>query len=573
MRKYAIEMGSDGGKIVKIGLKGKDLLASSLLNKGCSFSHEEREVFDLIGLLPFCEESLSQQVERHYQQYQSFSDNLEKNIYLNVLMSNNETLFYRLLSEHLEEMLPIIYTPTVGEAVEKFSLQFRRERGLYIDFPNQDHMRAMLGGKVNPDIDLLVITDGSAVLGIGDQGVGGMAISVGKMIVYALCAGVSPHRILPVQLDVGTDNPGLLASSGYLGWHEARVKGEAYDQFVDSFVTQAREIYPNALFHWEDFDRENASAILTRYQDQFCTFNDDMQGTGAVTLASVLAGLHRGELGSLEDQRYVIHGAGAAAIGIADQLVDAMVAEGVSEDQARGQFWLLNRKGLLTDESEGLSPMQQRYCQSAQALDHWSLPDSGVRDLLTVVTHVKPTVLIGCSTVAGAFDEAVVRAMAKTASHPIILPLSNPSSKSEALPQDLLDWTEGRALVATGSPFDDVVWQGQTIPIAQCNNAFVYPGLGFGLVVSKARRLTPGILISASKALAAYAQQDATTSRLLPPLSDFPEYAKKIALAVAEKAREDGVAGVPDDMDFSQEIEHQFWQPEYYPYEYDETFA
>ena len=341
MQKYCID--DDGRRVLRTSLRGKHLLALPALNKGSAFTYHERLDFGLLGFLPNSEESLSQQVQRHYQQYCGFQTDIEKNIYLNVLLNNNETLFFKLLSEHLEEMLPIVYTPTVGLAVEEFSLHFRRERGLYIDYPHRNNMVAMLGESVNDDIDLLIVTDGGAVLGIGDQGVGGMAISVGKMIVYALCAGIDPQRILPIQLDVGTDNANLLGDAGYLGWHHKRIKGEEYDAFIECFVHEAKKLYPNAILHWEDFQRDDASRILHRYKDQLCTFNDDMQGTGAVTLACVYAALHKGNLGALAHQRFVIHGAGAAAVGIADQLVDAMVAEGIEADEARKKFWLLNR--------------------------------------------------------------------------------------------------------------------------------------------------------------------------------------------------------------------------------------
>ncbi len=570
MAKFEISDSEAGNKVLKTSLRGKDLLASPVLNKGNAFSLEERIDFGLLGLLPNAEETLDQQVQRHYKQYCGFQTDLEKNIYLNVLLNNNETLFFKLLSANLEEMLPIVYTPTVGLAVEEFSLQFRRERGLYVSYPHRQNMVALLGGDVNTDIDLMVITDGGAVLGIGDQGLGGMAISVGKMIVYAMCAGIDPQRILPVQLDVGTDNEMLLADGTYLGWHHKRVHGKAYDDFVDHFVREAQRLYPNAILHWEDFQREDASRILKRYQDNICSFNDDMQGTGAVTLACVYAALHRGQLGSLVDQRFVIHGAGAAAIGIADQLIDAIVAEGSSLEDAKAQFWLLNREGLLTEQSASLNVEQARYARPLSDLEDWDSWES----LLKVVENAQPTILIGCSTATGAFDQPVVQAMAKNTPVPVILPLSNPSSKSEAVPQDLYNWTDGKALVAMGSPFDDVTWQEQSYPVAQCNNAFIYPGLSFGLVVSRAEKLTSNVLIAASKALAAYAiEDDAKSSRLLPPLSYFPAYSAKIALAVAEAVRAEGHARVADSVDFAESIAQQFWQPEYLDYHFDPAVA
>lgn len=537
--------------------RAKAIVNNARLNKGCGFSDEERRDLGLLGLLPYRVESLDEQIERHFLQYQAFQTAMEKNIYLNVLLNTNETLFYALVSKHLDDMLPIIYTPTVGEAVQAYSLQFRRERGRYISFPHQEDMEAMLGHEVNENVDILVITDGAAILGIGDQGVGGMAISVGKSIVYALCAGISPDRIIPIQLDVGTNNLALVEDKSYLGWRHERVKGDAYLDFMDHFVRSARKIYPNAMLHWEDFDRDNAGLILKRYQDQGCTFNDDMQGTGAVTLAAIFAALDKGDLGALSQQRIVIHGAGAAALGIADQLVDAMVQEGVSEADARACFWLLNSRGLLTAQMDRLSEEQQRYVRSEEDVAGWD----NASDLDAVVAHVKPTVLIGCSTVKNAFTEGVVRRMAAEVKRPVILPLSNPSSKSEANPQDLYDWTDGRALVATGSPFPPVTFQGETIAIAQCNNAFIYPGLGLGLVASKAQKLDSAILLKASLALASFAKEHPDSSRLLPPISVFPDFSKTIALAVAQAVCEAGYAGFTGD--FEAEIERQFWLPHY----------
>lgn len=539
--------------------KAKAIMSDASLNKGCGFSEQERRDLGLLGRLPYRVESLEEQMQRHYLQYQAFATAMEKNIYLNVLLNTNETLFYALVAAHIEEMLPIIYTPTVGEAVQAYSLQFRRERGRYVSYPHHGAMAAMLGNTVNEDIDVLVITDGAAILGIGDQGVGGMAISVGKSIVYALCAGISPERVLPIQLDVGTDNQALLDDPSYLGWRHNRVKGDDYLAFMDNFVKEARRLYPNAMLHWEDFDRDNAGVILKRYQDQGCTFNDDMQGTGAVTLAAIFAALDKGQLGPLSEQRIVIHGAGAAALGIADQLVDAMVEEGVSVDEARSRFWLLNSRGLLTESMERLSDEQRCYVQPDTM--HASWPHAKQLDLETVVANVKPTVLIGCSTVKGAFSQAVVETMASNVDRPVILPLSNPSSKSEADPQDLMQWTKGRALVATGSPFPLVTLEGKSVAIAQCNNAFIYPGLGLGLVVSKAKKLDTAVLLTASRALAQYAKDHPDDSRLLPPIDVFPEFAKSIALSVAQEVAEQGHAGY--DGDYQAAIDQQCWSPKY----------
>jgi len=565
MLKFKIKQNKKGDFYLETNLTGKALLDTSKLNKGCAFTVKEREEFNLLGKLPHRVELLEQQSARHYKQFKMFTTAQEKNTYLNALHNDNETVFYKLISGHLEEMLPIIYTPTVSAAVEKFSIQFRRQRGIYLPYPERDRIETMLNNRLNPDVDLIVVSDGSAVLGIGDQGVGGMAICIGKLMVYTLCGGLNPHRFLPIQLDVGTNNKELLNDPMYLGWRHERISETAYDDFIEQFVSCVKRKFPKVFLHWEDVERNNAMKILNRYRNSLCTFNDDVQGTGAVTLGCILSALNRLKL-NLKDQRIVIYGAGAAAMGIADHLVKALVREGLSENEAYAKFWMINRGGLLTDNRSDLNQWQRPYAKSPAHVSQWQLLSQDKIGLLDAVKNVKPTLLIGCSTAKDAFTKDIVQTMAKFVEHPIILPLSNPSSKSEATPKDLLQWTNGKALVATGSPFEPVTVDGQKIRIAQCNNAFIFPGIGLGVIASQANRLTDNMLIAASHVLANASHNAGIHTPLLPELTEFPEFSKKIALAVAEQAQKDGVANVTGKNNLKDNIETLFWLPQYYPY-------
>lgn len=566
MRSYSLRKDSQGQPYLLTHLSGRGVMGNPLLNKSCGFDLAEREEFGLLGQLPQQVETIEGQAKRHYQQFCTFKTDLERNIYLNALYNSNEILFYQLVSEHLEEMLPVIYTPTVGLAVERFSMQFRRTRGLYLAYKDKHRIDALLAEVLDDEIELVVITDGSAVLGIGDQGIGGMAISIGKVMVYCLVGGINPHRVLPIQLDVGTDNAAQLENPFYLGARHPRISGPDYDRFIDDFITSVKKFSPNAYLHWEDFAREPATKILSTYKDNTCTFNDDIQGTGAVTLACILAAMNRANYDTLSEQRIVILGAGSAAIGIADQLVDAMVREGTSLEDARKQFWLLNSRGLLTDSMLNLNIFQTPYCRLEETVSGWHRNDKDQLDLLEVVRQVKPTILIGCSTVKDAFTQDIVELMAQSVKRPIILPLSNPIDRSEGNPAALLHWTKGQALVATGSPFAPVVVDDVTYEIAQCNNAFIFPAIGLGVTVAKATRLTDSMLLAASKSLAEYALEHNTRgASLLPPLHLFPEYSKKIALAVAKSATEEGVSRLKDGTDLEGAIDECFWKPCYYP--------
>ncbi len=557
------------GKIshIETSLTGNDLLNTSKLNKGCAFSLQEREDFNLIGLLPTGVETLQQQSNRMYMQFRSHLTNLGKNIYLNVLHDYNETLFYKLVSEHLEEMLPIIYTPTVGEAVQHFSLEHRKPRGLYISYNDRHRIAEILENRVPPKVDLTVVTDGEAVLGIGDQGIGGINISNAKLMVYALCGGINPWRFLPIQLDVGTNNLNLLNDPMYLGWRHERITGQEYDDFIDSFVSIITKKFPGIFLHWEDFGRDNARRILYHYRDRCCTFNGDMQGTGVVALACVLAGIQASGL-PLHEHRIVIMGAGTAGVGIADQIYAAFKQQGMSHTQAKSKIWLLDKSGLLTKQSS-LLPFQQPYARDPAELSTWQLKNPEYIDLHDVVKNVKATILIGCSTVTGAFNELIVRMMMEYTHRPIIMPLSNPNSLSEANPEDLIQWTQGKAIIATGSPFAAVKYEGSEFRIAQSNNAFAFPGIGLGAIAVKAKHVTDEMLYAATLALTSCspAAQD-KTAPILPKLSDSRMISMRVAIAVAEEARKQGLAEVSDQENIQELIRKTIWEPAYFPYKY-----
>jgi malate dehydrogenase (oxaloacetate-decarboxylating) len=541
--------------------KGSALLGTAKLNKGTAFTELERQQFGLRGKLPYSVESLQQQVLRCYQQFSKKEDNLVKHLYLRSLHNTNEVLFYQLVSQHLTEMLPILYTPTVGKAVEQFSQEFLQARGLYIAYPDRDHVDEILENRLNPEVDIIVMTDGEGVLGIGDQGIGGMEICIVKLMVYVLCAGINPNRLLPIQIDVGTNNQRLLNDPMYLGWRHPRLVGQKYDDMIESVVSGIRRKLPRAYLHWEDFGRENARRNLERYQKHMCTFNDDMQGTGVVTLVALLSALHQTKM-PLTEQRVVIVGAGTAGTGIADQLCEGMIREGLSREEAVLRFYLVGRQGLIQDTTSNLTAFQKPYAQR-------SMGAAPTLQLHEVVQRFKPTVLIGCSGQGGIFTEAIVKTMATQVKYPIIFPLSNPTEKSEATPDDLLSWTEGRALIATGSPFGQVDFKGEKIPIAQCNNALIYPGIGLGVLVAQATHLSESMLWEACKALSVFdSKTPERKNALLPNFENIQAISRSIALAVAIQARREGLAKVKESFDLAQEIDRQFWYPEYVNYAY-----
>jgi malate dehydrogenase (oxaloacetate-decarboxylating) len=559
---YELDRSDDGTYTARISARGQAVLSTPMINQGTAFTLAQRRELGLTGLLPTGVSTLDGQVRRTYAQFCHQATNLAKWVYLTNLRSRNEVLFYKLLSEHIEEMLPIVYTPTVGLAIEQFSNEFRRPRGVYlsVDHPEDVELALRNSGLGAQDVDLLVATDSEGILGIGDQGVGGIEISVGKLAVYTAAAGIHPSRVLPVVLDVGTDNLSLLNDQMYLGEQHARVRDARYDQLIDAYVTACQKLFPHAMLHWEDFGASNARRILNRYADRVCTFNDDMQGTAAVVLAAAFAAV-RATGGRMRDQRVVIHGAGTAGLGIADMMRDVMVREGLSHEEATGRFWALGSRGLLVDDNPRLRDFQVPYARSAAEVTGWSA-DGRTVGLAEVVAQVHPTMLIGTSTQTGAFTEALIRDMAAHTRRPIIMPLSNPTSKAEALPADVLTWTDGQALVATGSPFAPVELDGITYNIAQANNALVFPGLGLGVTVARASRITDRMIAAAADAVAGMSDAVRPGAPLLPAMSDLRPVSAAVAIAVAEAAVAEGLAQVPLDHPIRQ-IHQAMWRPDY----------
>jgi len=545
--------------------RGYRVFTDPRLNKGTAFTDAERTALGLTGLLPSRVLTLDQQAERAYRQCSQQPSALGKNIYLAALHDRNEVLYYRVLTDHLSELLPIVYTPTIGEAIRHYSHQYRRPRGVYlsIDAPGQIETALRNSGLPAGGVDLIVATDAQAILGIGDWGVGGIDIAVGKLAVYTAASGIDPARTLPVMLDVGTDRAELLADPLYLGVRHKRPAQEPYDAFIDAYVTAAVKLFPGALLHWEDFGPGNARRILDRYRDHLLTFNDDMQGTGAVNLAAVLAGA-RASHTPLTQHRIVIFGSGTAGIGIADQLHDAMSSQGLDTAAARARFWCLDRQGLLTDDMTGLRDFQVPYARPATEVADWPghRTASGI-GLAEVVARTHPTILIGTSTVHGAFTEQIVRAMAAHVDQPVILPMSNPTSLSEAAPADLMHWTGGRGLIATGSPFSPVTYQGVTYQIGQANNALIFPGLGLGALLSQARRVTDHMITAAAQAVAGLTDTSTPGAALLPSVDDLRTTSAQVALAVARAADDDGVAGLTGIT--AEAVTAAMWQPRYAP--------
>lgn len=549
--------------VLEVSLTGQMLLEQPLLNKGSSFPEEERRAFNLLGLLPQHVAPLDVQQQRTYENYLRKDDDLERYIFLASLQDRNEILFYRLLSEHIREMSPIVYTPVVGLACQQYSHMYRRPRGVYLSYPYKDEIETLLGQAPSAAIDVLVVTDGERILGLGDLGVGGMGIPVGKLALYTVCAGIHPARALPVILDVGTDNQELLADPLYVGWHHERVRGPAYDAFIDAFVQAVKRTFPRVLLQWEDFAKGNARRLLTSYQDQLCTFNDDIQGTGAVTLAGLLAAVHVTGT-KLSEQRVVILGAGSAATGITEQIVVAMENEGRSLEEARRALWLIDSRGLVHTGRTDLEAEKLPYAQPGARIAGWNTSPPEQIGLQEVVAHVHPTILIGTAARAGAFTEAIVREMAGHVQRPIIFPLSNPTSRSEATPADLMAWTEGRALIATGSPYPAVAYGGQTITIGQCNNMFIFPGMGLGVLASQARRVTNEMFTAAARALSECSPaRKASTASLYPRVEDVRAVSRRVALAVGLAAQQAGVAERTSHEELERRVTVQMWTPHY----------
>lgn len=543
--------------------RGMDLLNRQGLNKGTAFTERERSELGLHGLLPPYIETLEEQVVRAYEAYQRKDDDLERHIYLRSLQDMNEVLFYRLLLDHIVEMTPLVYTPVVAQACQEFSHIYRRPRGLFISYPLRDSILALLRNRPNPEVDVIVVTDGERILGIGDQGAGGLGIPIGKLSLYTLIGGIHPERTLPIILDVGTNNAERLHDPEYLGWRHERITGHAYFDFVDQFVQAVKQELPGTCLQWEDFATPHARPILQRYRDQLLTFNDDIQGTSAVALGAVLSAVNvTGK--RLKDQQIVMFGAGSAGIGVADGVRQAMKGEGVSEHEARSRFWIIDKDGLLHAGRKDLTPEQIIYAQPESRISEWPRTANGQIGLADVIGMIEATILIGLSTVGGAFSETIVREMARKVPRPIIFPLSNPTDKSEARADDLIRWTDGRALVATGSPFAPAIYMGQSIPIAQCNNVFIFPAMGLGVVASGAQRVTDTMMLAAARALAANspALKD-PSAPLMPPLTDIRRVAAQIAVAIGMQAQKDGVAPRLSEDELGQKVRAAQWTPAY----------
>ncbi|MGG0257725.1 oxaloacetate-decarboxylating malate dehydrogenase [Bacillus mycoides] len=542
-------------------LRGAEVLSTPLLNKGVAFTQEEREELGLKGLLPPAVLTLEEQARRAYEQFSSQPDDLLKNVYLTALHDRNEVLFYRILTEHLREMLPIVYTPTVGVAIQRYSHEYRKPRGIYLSINDPSGIEDAFAniGATAENIDLVVVTDGEGILGIGDWGVGGINIAIGKLAVYTAAVGIDPSRVLPVILDVGTNREELLNNPFYIGNRHPRITGEAYDEFIDTFVQAVNKQFPKALLHWEDFSSRNARKILDKYRHDVCTFNDDIQGTGAVSLAAVLSAVKASGV-PLSEHRVVVFGAGTAGIGIADQVRDAMFRVGLSDEESHNRFWCIDRNGLVTDNMEDLLDFQIPYARKEAEVSDWKQNDA--IGLAEVVKHVKPTILIGTSTVAGAFKEEIIKEMASHVERPIILPMSNPTPLAEAKPADLIEWTEGKALVATGSPFEPVTYNGVTYVIGQSNNALIFPGLGLGTIVVRASVMTDGMF--AAEAVASMVDTSQPGAPILPEVEELRNISELVAIEVAKVAVAEGVAreNLSDD-DIKIAVKEAIWEPEY----------
>ncbi len=544
---------------------GYTLLELPLLNKGSAFSSTERSDFNLHGLLPEGIETIEEQHQRCYQQYTSFDEDINKHIYLRNIQDTNETLFYHLIDNHLSEMMPIIYTPTVGEACQRFSDIYRRHRGLFISYPNRDKIQDILQNVNRKNVKVIVITDGERILGLGDLGIGGMGIPIGKLSLYTACGGISPAYTLPITIDVGTNNQQLLNDPLYMGWRQPRISGEEYYDFVEEIFKAIQHRWPKALIQFEDFAQNNAMPLLQKYRDSYCCFNDDIQGTAAVVVGSLIAACRAAKTPLIE-QRIAFLGAGSAGCGIAEQIIAQMMADGLTDAQARERVFMVDRFGLITENQPNLRDFQRALAQDTDKVQQWADAEDHI-SLLDVVKNAKPSVLIGVSGQSGLFTEEIIKTLNSHCEHPIILPLSNPTSHVEAVPADIIRWTEGKALIATGSPFAPVNYQNRIYHISQCNNAYIFPGIGLGVIAAQATRVTNAMLIASSAALADCSPklQDPQAD-LLPDLDSIKDVSKFIAFHVAKAAINDGVAPAISDEQLRESIERNFWKPAYREY-------
>lgn len=541
-------------------MKPFEILDNALLNKGTAFTNEERDLLKLHGLLPFHVSSIEEQVQRRYENFQKRPDDLSKYNFLSSMQNRNEILFYRFVHEHIAEMLPLIYTPTVGDVSLQYSLLYRQHRGIYLSYPLRDKIDAIIDHLPNDDLDVIVVTDGERILGLGDVGVGGMVIPQGKLSLYTLFGGIHPSRTLPVMLDVGTNNEKLLADPLYLGWRHPRITGQEYDEFIDRFVQRIKKRFPHVLLQWEDFAKPHARPLLERYQNQICSFNDDIQGTAAVALAAIMSAVKQTK-GKLKEQKIALFGGGSAGLGIAQLIMHAMQQEGCSEKEALQKFYVIDIDGLVHTRLAHIEPEQKKFAHTEESLKNWQATRENHFSLLDVIKHAKPTILIGVSAQAGAFTQEVVETMASYMEKPIILPLSNPTSHCEAKPEDLVQWTRGKAIIATGSPFAPVKFQEKKIPIPQCNNVYIFPGVGLGVTACKSPKVTETMFIRAAHVLSDHALIQ--EGGIFPPLENLRAVSRKIAIEVVKVAQQENLVTRRSQKEIEDLVDAKMWFPQY----------
>ncbi len=561
MNDYSLTSSQLDPKVFSRDVCARDIIEDPLLNKSTAFTPEERDAFGLHGLLPANIETLEEQVARRICAVRGLASDLDRYVYLRDLQDTDETLYYALVTLHLEELLPMIYTPTVGVGCQKFSQIYRRPRGLFLSPLHQEHFEEIFSNPRFDNVECIVVTDGERILGLGDQGAGGMGIPIGKLAIYSGCGGIDPATTLPIMLDVGTNNADCLADPFYIGWRHERVRGREYDEFLEAFISAVQKRWPKVLLQWEDFHKNNANRLLARYRDRLCSFNDDIQGTASVATGALLAAVRITGM-PLTEQRIAILGGGSAGTGIADLIKRAMVEQGLSEEEACSRFYIVDRFGLLTEETADLETFQLPFVQRKAVVAGWQLDDASSVSLLDVMRNAHPTVLVGVSGQAGLFSEEVIREMASHVERPIVFPLSNPTACIEASPADVVEWSDGRAVVGTGSPFAPFEYKGRTYHFAQTNNSYIFPGVGLGVLATGARRITDTMFLAAAKALAEMSSEE----RLLPVLSRMREVSYVIAVAVAVQARAEGLTADYSDAEIEHLIRAKIWQPEYRPY-------